>query len=235
MSGLVEISLRTLAAYAILLTLANVFGKHTMSLRTYHGFIAAMTFGTIAGNLAFNIKVPPHHFAASLAVAITVISLLAFVSMRYQRLRRWIAGAPTVLIENGKILEENLRKLRYTLDTLNHALRDKGIFDIGEVEYAVLEVNGSLNILQKPEFRPVTKKDLGIRPTESSVPVELIMDGIVMTQNLQEKQISPEWLESEMKKRSVQTRDVCYAVLGTNGKLYFDYYDDQIEHPLDQE
>ncbi|HEU4965303.1 MAG TPA: DUF421 domain-containing protein [Bacilli bacterium] len=235
MSGIVEIAIRTLAAYAILLVLANVFGKHTMSQRTYHGFIAAITFGTIAGNLAFNIKVPPHHFITSLVVAITVISTLAFVSLRYQRARRWIAGTPTVLIEDGKILEGNLRKLRYTLDTLNHALRDKGIFNIDEVEYALLEINGSLNVLKKPEYRPVTKKDLGLATGGSSVPIELIMDGEVMERNLHDKQISQAWLDQELEKRAVSLNDVCYAVLGTDGRLFFDYYEDQLQHPVDPE
>ena len=83
-------------------------------------------------------------------------------------MRNWISGSPTVLIEGGKILEDNMRKVRYTLDSLDQALREKGIFNIEEVDYAVLEDNGEVSVLRKDEYQYVTKKDMKLSSNSPS-------------------------------------------------------------------
>lgn len=236
MPGIVEIIIRTIVAFVLLWSFTFLLGKQTINQKTYHGFIASVTLGTIAGNMAFNIKIKSLYFVISLLIMSGIVITLAFIALKNQRARKWIAGKPTVIIENGKILEQNMRKLKYTLDSLNHGLRAKDIFNIEEVEHAILEIDGSLSVLKKPDYRHVTKRDLSIAsPSVEKLPVELIMDGKIMEKNLMQNQLSKDWLSQELTKRGLNLTDICYAVMGTNGHLYFDLYEDRISRPVDQE
>ncbi|EKS8361322.1 DUF421 domain-containing protein, partial [Bacillus cereus] len=159
-----------------------------------------------------------------------------YISMKSRIGRKVFAGNPTVIMENGKILENNMRKMRYSLDYLNQQLRENGIFNIEEVLYVVVETNGKISVLKKPEYRTVTKQDLNI-PTkkECKLPIELIMDGEIMTENLRQNNHTELELQCELKKRNLRYKDVTYAVLAANGNIYIDTYKDNITSPMDQE
>jgi uncharacterized membrane protein YcaP (DUF421 family) len=126
--------------------------------------------------------------------------------------------------------------MRYTLDSLNQELREQSVFDMEEVLFAILEINGTLTVLKKPEYRPVIHKDLWISTNpESWLPIELIMDGQIIYKNLKENKLTKEWLVQELIKRNLQEGDVLYAVFGSNGQLYIDTYNDFIQSPVDKE
>ncbi|MEC1242344.1 DUF421 domain-containing protein, partial [Bacillus paralicheniformis] len=131
-------------------------------------------------------------------IFVFVILLTAYLSLWNQKSRTFFAGDPTVVIQNGKILEYNMRKMRYTIDYLNQQLREKDVFKMEEVLYAIVETNGTLTVLKKPQYRSVTKKDLWL-PTipEKKPPIELIMDGKVREENLKDNQLTYEWLMVE--------------------------------------
>lgn len=236
MSESIEVIIRTFFAFILLWSFISILGKQTIARKTYHGFIASITLGTIAGNMAFNIKINSWYFIISLSIMSSIVFLLASIALRSRKIRKWVAGEPTVVIEDGKILEHNLGKLKYTLDSLNHELRKKDVFNIEEVEIAILEIDGALSVLKKPHYRYVTKKDLSIvTPLFDQIPVELIMDGEIIEENLMQKQLSTNWLSQELLKRRLNLKDVCYAVMGTNGQMYFDLYKDGISNPIDLE
>ncbi len=143
---------------------------------------------------------------------------------------------PTIIIQNGKILEHNMKTMRYTIDYLNQQLRVNDVFDISQVQTAIIETNGSMSVEVKPEFAPVIRKDLGIfAGHEKNFAVELIMDGRLVMNNLEENHVSEKWLREELDKRNLKPEDVVYAVRGSNGRLFVDTYDDHITSPLDQE
>lgn len=232
-----EVILRTAAAFVLIMIIARLLGKQTVSQMTYHDFVVTITLGAIAGNFAFNTYYHLWHLLASLLLFSAIAYFLSHVSLKSRKSRKWISGKPTVVIENSKILEQNLRKLKLTLDTLNQELREKDIFNIEEVEYAVLELNGRLSVLKKPEYRQVIRKDLAIRTAgKEAFPVELIMDGEVIHENLRRHpELGEEWLNRELNKRNLTLADICYAVKGTNGKLFIDKYEDNIKKPIDKE
>jgi uncharacterized membrane protein YcaP (DUF421 family) len=231
-----ETILRTLIAFALIMVFTRILGKHTISRMTYHDFVSSITLGAITGNIAFNTHLKPWHLILSFLTFSAIAYLVAFLSLKSRKTRKWFSGKPTVVIENGKIMDENLRKIRFSLDTLNQELREKNIFDPEEVEYAILEINGKLSVLKKSEYRPVIRKDLLLTdPSKIQFPTELIMDGKILTNNLQKSSLSPDWLSKQLQERGLTTEEVFYAVKGTNGGLYFDLYQDQILHPIDQE
>jgi uncharacterized membrane protein YcaP (DUF421 family) len=231
----INIFIRSISALILLLVIARILGKQTISNMTFNDFVTGITLGAIAGNMAFNEKITLGYFIGSLVVITITSYLLSIIAIKSRYMRRWISGSPTVMIEGGKILENNMRKVRYTIDSLNQSLREKDIFDIEEVEYAVLEDNGKLSVLKKDEHHYATKKDLHIISESISFPIELIMDGDIIYTNLEKNGLTKEWLVNELKKNDKKISDVFYAVKGTRQQLVFDFYKDNISNPLDKD
>jgi uncharacterized membrane protein YcaP (DUF421 family) len=230
-----NIFIRTITALFLLLFIARMLGKQTLSNMTFHDFVSGITLGAVAANLAFNEKISAWYIILSLVVIGVTSYISTVMAIKSRKLRKWISGSPTVLIEDGHILDGNMGKAKYTIDMLNQSLREKEIFNIEEVEYALLEDNGKLSVLKKDEYHFVTKKDLKLAANKSFFPVELIMDAVVIEENLERNGIEKEWLMKELKKRGKKLSDVFYAVLGTRQQIVFDFYKDQIIQPIDKE
>lgn len=226
---------RSIAALAVLLVITRTLGKQTLSNMTFHDFVAAVILGAIAANLAFNENIKITHILISLLVFSGISFILSKLAMKSRKIRKLISGAPSVLIENGKILEGNMKKNKYTLDSLNEMLREKEIFDINEVEYALLEPNGKLSVMRKKEHRGVTTKDLNLLINNQQFPVELIMDGKILNKNLNHVALSTEKLSQDVKKKGKTLDEVFYAVRSTDGQIYYDFYSDNIKKPIDKE
>lgn len=235
MQDYIEITLRAMIAILILLLIAKILGKQTVSNLTFHDFVTGIILGSLAANLAFNKQLKSSYMIVALIVIAGTSYLLSLLAIKSRKMRSWISGTPTVLIENGKILDENMKKIRYSLDSLDQALREKEIFDLEVVEYAVLEDNGILSILKKQEYQYVTRKDLKLLSAPQSFPVELIMDGKLIEDNLKENGLTKEWLENELRRKGKEISDVFYGVRGTQQQLVFDYYEDGIKKPIDKE
>jgi uncharacterized membrane protein YcaP (DUF421 family) len=236
------ILIRSISAFILLLVIARMLGKQTLSNMNFHDFVTAVIMGAIAANLAFNEKMEVTHLIISLVVFTGTSYLLSKLNLKSRKIRLLAEGSPTVLIEGGKILEENLAKNKITLDSLNQALRQKEVFDINEVEYALLEVNGQVSIMKKKKYRTVTMNDISQENNKSKednkkekMPIEMIMDGNLLEENIRINHVSKDRLIEQLTSHQKQISDVFYAVLGSNGNLYIDYYKDKIKHPIDVE
>ncbi|MGG4198748.1 DUF421 domain-containing protein [Peribacillus frigoritolerans] len=232
----IEVILRSITSFSLLLVGTKILGKQTISQMTMFDFVATISLGAIAANLAFNTSIKVHHTIIAFTIYIAIIFLMALISLKNSKGRKFLAGDPTIVMQNGKILEGNMNKMRYTLDYLNQQLRERDIFNIEEVLFAIVETNGTLTVLKKPQFRNVTKQDLMIPVMpEQKLPIELIMDGEIIKENLEQNNITFSWLESELIKRNLLKHDVVYAVLAANGNLYVDTFRDYIHSPIDKE
>ncbi|MHA6531712.1 DUF421 domain-containing protein [Paenibacillus sp. BAC0078] len=233
----VEILIRTILSVGLLLLIPRILGKQTLSNMTSNDFVTSITMGSLAANLAFNISLRSSYLVLSIVVITATSFLLSFIALKSRKMRSWISGSPTILIEEGKIMEANMRKIHYTLDSLDQALREREIFNIEEVEYAVLEDNGRVSVLRKEAYQPITKQDVGLLLHAQAFPVELIMDGKLVEDNLKPHGLTREWLENELRKKhkGKMLADVFYAVKGTHQQLVFDFYEDGIQQPVDRE
>ncbi|CAN7181081.1 DUF421 domain-containing protein [Peribacillus frigoritolerans] len=232
----IEVILRSITSFSLLLIGTKILGKQTISQMTMFDFVATISLGAISANLAFNTSIKVHHTIIAFTIYIAIIFLMALISLKNSKGRKFLAGDPTIVMQNGKILEGNMNKMRYTLDYLNQQLRERDIFNIEEVLFATVETNGTLTVLKKPQFRNVTKQDLMIAVMpEQKLPIELIMDGEIIKENLEQNNITFSWLESELIKRNLLKHDVVYAVLAANGNLYVDTFRDHIHSPIDKE
>ncbi|KEQ25925.1 DUF421 domain-containing protein [Paenibacillus tyrfis] len=235
MAHIVDTLLRSTGAFIVMMIITRILGKSTISRMTYHDFVVTITLGAMTANLSFNTSMNGWQVLIAIVTFSGIAYLLMFLALKSRTIRKWVSGQPTVIMEDGKILESNMRKLKMTMDTLNQELREKNIFNIEEVQYAVLELNGKITVLRKPEYLPVTRKDMNLQMNKQSFPVELIMDGQIISDNLHQNHISEEWLVSQAQSRGLAIEDICYAVRSTNGQLHFDRYDDQIYQPVDKE
>ncbi|WP_159882298.1 DUF421 domain-containing protein [Paenibacillus puerhi] len=228
--------IRSFSAFLILLVIARVLGKQTLSNMNFHEFVTAVILGATAANFAFNEKIKVVHLLIALAVFTFTSYVLSKLFLKFRTFKMWTEGTPTVLIEGGLILENNLKKNNMTLDSLNQQLRQRDIFNIEDVEYALLEINGKLSVQKKKELQTVTLKDLKLNAGKAiQFPIELVIDGQLLIESLKSNHISESWLMSQLKVRGKKLEDVFYAVKGSNGQLYVDDYRDNIQHPIDVE
>ncbi|MPM69757.1 hypothetical protein SDC9_116705 [bioreactor metagenome] len=218
---------QTSLVFLSLLVFTRILGKTQVGHLTFYEYISGITIGSLAANIASadSGKVWNHYYDLVLFVLLTY--LISQITIRNRPLRKLIDGSPTVVIENGRIVEENMHGLRYDIDELNGNLRQQGVLDPSEVQYAILETTGDLSIIKKTDYQTLTKSDLNIHLPNPSFPVELIMDGVIIERNLRKTNHSKVWLESQLADRGVSDiSEVTYAVIDSKGQLFVNPYTD---------
>ncbi|SDY11454.1 DUF421 domain-containing protein [Thermoactinomyces sp. DSM 45892] len=227
----IEIILRTISAIFFLFIVTKILGKRQLSELSLFEYITGITIGNLAASLSIDLDGRWYQGVASLTVWALVAMGIEYITLKSKRLRNVLDGKSTILIKNGQILEENLGKERITVDELMEQLRYKNIFSLSDVDTAILEQNGTLNVLLKKENQPLTPKMLGIKVEKETFPEVVISDGCMMEDTLISLGLTRNWLMSELKKRRLQVEDVFLAQVTSNGSLYIDLYEDKI-HPV---
>ncbi|MFC7371920.1 DUF421 domain-containing protein [Fictibacillus iocasae] len=226
MEDMIHTAARTTASYLLLLILTYFIGKQINAHKNYFSFALSITIGALVANMGFNVKIPFTDVLLSFMVLSSIYFLVSYLSLHFRPLRKWLSGSPTTVIENGQILEHHMKKIHLTMDDLNQLLREASIFDIEEVDYAVLEISGNLSVLKKDLYKNVTKRDLKLpESAPKPLPLELIMDGSVLEQNLNDIH-NRTWLNQQLTSRGLTLSDVFYAVVSSNGTLILDLYQD---------
>lgn len=223
-----NILLRVILAVTLLLLATKFLTKRTLSNLTYFDYVAGALLGTISGNLAFNLKIGILNFILSIACTTLILVLFSYFSLKYKSLRKILAGEPTILIKNGKILENTMGKLNYSFDYLVQQLRQENIFDIGKVEFAILEPSGELSIQLKSRYNPLTPHDLNVSTHYEGLATEVVLDGKIIEGNLRQRNLNAQWLYHELAKKGIKSiEEVAFAALASNGNLYLDLYRDE--------
>ncbi len=227
-----EVLYRTVLGYLSLLIFMRLIGRRELNQRTFSDFASALAIGTIAGNLSFghHRAIGPLLFTLALWVMLTVLTDL--VALKSRRLRTILEGGPTVIIHNGKVLENRMRALHYTVGDLNSMLRHQGVFSIANVEFAVLEPSGQLSVLKKSQHRPVTPADLNLPTPYEGLGTALISDGQIRERNLKMVGLDETWLQRELSHRGLSLPEIMLAQLDTSGQLYIDLRDDGGQHSV---
>lgn len=230
-----EVILQTFLAFVAILIYTRILGKQQVGQLTFFEYINGITFGSIAAVLATDVDPNRtwNHFLG-LTLFATLTWLGGYVALISRPARKLISGEPTVVIHNGKILEQNMRKMRYNVDELSMQLREKNVFDIADVEYAILEPDGNLSVLLKSQKRPLTPADLHVPTEYEGVPTEIIVDGEILFQNLKQNNLDEKWLKQQLEAQGIQdVTQVDYAVLRSNGSLYVNLKKDNLTNPVD--
>lgn len=225
------IMLRSLGAISFLFLMTRILGKKQISQLTFFEYITGIALGDLAGFISTDVE--KHYMYGLVALLVwTLVPLsMEFLTLKSKKLRNLVEGEGTVVIKDGKVLEDNLRKVRYNSDELLEQLRIKNAFKVADVEFAVLEANGDLSVLLKRENQPITPAHLGIKVSPEQEPQAVIMDGSIMDEPLATIGRNRNWLFGELKKIGVTVDNVFIGQVDSYGKLYVDLYDDQLKTP----
>jgi len=234
MNPYLEILARGVGAFVGVLVITRAVGKSQVGQLTVADFINAIVLGSIAAAMVTDLKENVGYYIFGLLLFGLLTLLAEYTALKYRPARKLLEGEPTIVIHNGKILEENMKKLLYNMDDLMMQLRLKNAFNIGDVEYAIAEPNGDLSVLLKSHKQPLTPGDMQIPTKYQGVPSELIVDGVVIQQNLKQNNLTEDWLFGELEKQGVKSlQDVMYASLDSDGNLYVDKRQDTMDHVTD--
>lgn len=189
---------QTSLVFVSLLIFTRILGKTQVGQLTFYEYVTGITIGSIAANVAASDpdKVWSHYYDLFIFAFLTYI--VSLITLKSRPLRKLIEGSPTIVIQNGLILEESMGKMRYDLDELYSQLRQQGVLDVSEVQYAIVETSGDLSIIKKSVNQTLTKSDLAIHQPDPVFPVELIMDGTIIEHNLRRHKVSADWLQQQL-------------------------------------
>lgn len=228
-----KVALQTVLSFFSVLLLTRILEKEQLSHLTYYEYVTGITLGSLAAGLAIDTVVPPGAVFLSLVIFTGLTYLMGYISLKSRVARKLLEGEPTIVIQNGKIMEKNMSRLRYNVDDLLVQLREKGYFNVSDVEFAILEPHGKLSVLPKSSKKPVTREDLQIPSSYEGVTSELIVDGEIIYQNLKQNNLDEAWLIDQLEKQGIHSpEEVVYAGLDTQGNLYVDRRQDSLTHDV---
>ena len=176
---------RTIILYMALIFCIRMMGKRQIGQMEPSEFAVTMMVANLATIPMENEGIPLHSGLVPMLTILGTELALSGATLRSLFLRKLLCGKPVILIENGRILQENLRSTRVTLDELTGHLREKDVLDLRSVQYAILETNGNLSVFPFPSGIPAPARDPGIPPADRFLPVTVISDGQLLRQNLQ--------------------------------------------------
>ena len=225
------ILLRSIALFILVLLLVRVMGKRNISHVPLYRYVSYQVLATIAALISVNIITNPVTGLLALGVWFFLPILVDYLSLKSKRIHDLIHGKETVLIKHGKIMEENLIKTRYTGEELLRELRNKNIFSMADVEFAVMEATGEINAFLKSDRKPVTAHDLGIKTAPQTEPQTVIMDGNILYEPLASLGLNREWIMIQVENAGVSLDNIFLGQVDSSGELYLDFFDDSVESP----
>ncbi|AYE53728.1 DUF421 domain-containing protein (plasmid) [Priestia megaterium NCT-2] len=227
--------LRSLLFLVVLFAITKWLGKKQISELSFFEYVTGITIGNIGAEMATGLEESIINGILSIVTFAIVPFLAGIISLKNKPFRDFIEGKGTVFIKDGKIMEDNLKKEKYTIDELLDLLRKKSVYQAADVEFAVLEATGDLNVLLKKENQPLTAKDLGIAVAPSKEPQTVIMDGKILDEPLSTIGQSRRWLNTELEKLGVTIENVFLGQVDSYGQLTVDLFDDKLQVPSPQE
>ena len=186
--------IRTVILYLVLIFCIRLMGKRQIGQMEPSEFVVTMLLANLASIPMQDEGLPLYGGLVPMLTVLGLELLLSGAMLRSIRIRILLCGKPVILIENGRILQQNLRATRVTLDELTGHLREKDVLDIRSVQYAILETNGNLSVFPFPAEAPASAREAGIHPKERYLPVTVISDGSLLRQNLQYAAKDENWV-----------------------------------------
>ena len=226
-----EILLRSVGLFLIVFLLIRVMGKRHPANMAPFTFIVYAVVAVITALTALNIIDTFVFGVLALAVWTLVPVGVDYLASRSKTVHDLVHGKETILIKQGKIMEENLRQGRFTAEELLKGLRQKDVFNVADVEFAVLETTGDLNVLLKSDKKPVTPHDLAWKVLPQGESQTVVLDGNMINEGLTNMGLNQRWLNEQLENAGVTLDNVFVAQVNSVGELYLDLFDDAVQMP----
>lgn len=213
--------IRTVILYSILIAVIRLMGKRQLGEMEPMEFVVTMLLANLAAVPMQETGIPLLSGLVPILVVLSMELLLSVLVYHSVGARKLLCGKPVILMENGKLLQENLKKTRITPDELTEFLRMEGVVDLASVKYAILETGGQVSVLPYAKFKPANAKAAGVKVEDTQLPVTVISDGQVLEENLPKLGKNRGWVAEVLAGYGCAARDVYLLTAEPGGKLYF--------------
>ena len=213
--------IRTIILYLILIAVIRLMGKRQIGQMEPSEFVVTMLVANLASIPMQDGGIPLFSGLVPILTVLGVELVLSALSMKNLRLRKLLCGKPVILIENGNILQKNLKKTRITLDELIGHLREKDVLDLKSVQYAILETNGNLSVFPYPKEKPASAKEAGIEVRKQSLPITVISDGALMEENLSLVKKDAAWVQRVLREKKATLQETWLLTVDLEDKIVF--------------
>ena len=205
--------LRTLILYVVVIVAMRLMGKRQIGQLEPSELVVMILVSELAALPMQEIDMPLLHGLVPIATLVGLELVLSLVLLKSIRARRLICGKPVVIIHNGRLQRQEIRRARVTLDEIIEELRIQGTLDFSQVQYAIMETNGGVSVVLYPEFRPLTPSDMGQAPENTGMPTVVLNDGRWLDENLELRGLTRQFVLKELKKQGVTSEKACYVVM----------------------
>lgn len=213
--------LRTIVLYLVLIIAIRLMGKRQIGQMEPSEFVVTMLVANLAAIPMQDGAIPIYSGLVPILTVLGVELTLSFLSLRSIFLRKLLCGKPVILMENGKIIQNNLRKTGVTIDELTGHLREKGVLDLQTVQYAILETNGNLSVFPYPKHMPATAKDAGVQATSQFIPLTIIADGYLSKENLQKAGKDLSWVNRVLREKQATVQSTWLLTVDGRDHIFF--------------
>lgn len=221
MDQLLDASLRALISLVLLFFVTKLIGKKQVSQLSVFDYVIGISIGNFAAEITVNLDVDMIIGIVAVLIFGFIAYFISFITMKSIKLRRFFIGKPTIVIENGVLLEKELKNIRYDINDLLEQCRELGYFDISLISYAIMETSGRISILPKKGKQNVLTEDLKIKTHSDNLYYNLIIDGNIMTNSLKSINKDTGWLYKKLKGKKVLLKDVLLATCDNKENLQF--------------
>ena len=211
---------RSIIIYIIVLIVMRLMGKREIGQLQPFELVISIMIADLASIPMTDPGVPIFNGIVPILGLLAMHLVITVLNLKSVNIRKFTCGKPTILIYRGRIDEDAMRKERFTVSELQERLRGKDVFYLGDVEYAILETNGEISVIQKPEKRNTTPEDFNIIPEYEGLPYDLVVDGKVMYENLKKIGKNEKWLANQIKKFNTKAEDVLIATIDGKGNFF---------------
>lgn len=216
------IFIRASMLYLFIVAIMRLMGKKQIGELQPTELVVALLIADLSSIPMENLNIPIFYGIIPVLTLFIIGEFFSFIALKSDKARGIIYGKPSILIEHGKILEGELRKQRFNINDLLEQIRIGGYPSIEDVEYAILETTGDLSIIPKSTKRPVNTEDLSLKVQQEGLPVTAIIDGRILSYNLQLKNLDDKWLKKQLSMNKIDSaHDVFFAFITDNNELKF--------------
>lgn len=216
---ILEVSYRAIISLVTLFLITKILGKKQVSQLSLFDYVIGISIGNFAAEVTINLEAEWINGVVAVLIFGLVAYFVSIITMKSIVARRFFMGSPTIVIQNGKIIKESLKRVKLDINDLLEECRNNNVFDLNQINYALMEANGKLSILLKPEYLPLTPKDMKLNPEKNGLVANVIIDKKIMQENLKQMNKDDKWLLKELKTKKAKLEDILLCTMDINDKL----------------
>ena len=214
------VTLRTVIIYIMIIAALRFAGKRQLGELQPAELVVTLLIADLASVPMQDTGIPLLSGLVPIAVLTALELILSALMMKWRGLSKLVSGNPVVIVKNGVLQQKALRQLRLTVDDLTETLRQQNVFDVRDVQCAIVETNGKISVFQTSQAKPLTAQDMALSLPDNGVPVPVVSDGKPVPWGLSVCGLSPEWVADKLKKRGCDLKDVLLMTADKSHRVY---------------